>query len=370
MARRRVLKLVAGLGVAGLLAVVVVIRLEARLQTPPVETPPPLAVETYRVEPNPFRRIRRYGGTIVARRRAVLSSQITAAVLTVPLREGAQVREGDLLVTLDDRELRQECARLEAALAGTDADLHFWREQLQADQRLYRKGMLSERALRETQRRVHTLEAARRETQQALAKANTRLGYTRLLAPFDGVVQAVHALPGELAAAGRSLLELVADAPLKAVLSVPQGDFSKLREGLGVQLRAADESRDWMGQVDRLYPAVDEHTRAGVLEVFLPDPAAGALRPGMSVTADVTVESEDGALAVPEQAVLSRQATGVFVVQGNRAHWRAARAGAIQDGRVRISAGLNAGDRVIITPYPTLVDGRAVVVRDGTGAPR
>lgn len=364
MTYRRVVRILALAAVVSTLATVMVFRLQARLQTPPTVRQPPLAVETVRVAPAPFHRLRHYTGTVVARRRVVLSSQLTATVTEVPFREGARVQEGDLLVALDDREWRQECARLEAALAGTDTDLRFWREQLRADQRLYRKGTLSERAFRETQRRVHSLEAARRETGQGLAKAKTRLGYTRLLAAFDGVVQDVHALPGELAAAGRPLLELVADAPLKAVLSVPERDFADLGEGLAAEVRASGVKQLWQGRVDRLYPAVDERTRSGAVEVFLPDAAVGKLRPGMSVAADVVIESDKAALTVPEQAVVSRDKAGVFVLQDHTARWRSVKTGAVQDGRVRVSAGLKVGDRVIVTPYPTLADGRTVVARD------
>ncbi len=87
--------------------------------------------------------------------------------------------------------------------------------------------------LDETVRRLDGLRASIQESEQVLALARARRGYGEVRAPFAGVIQAVMIHPGELAMAGKTLLELVGEAALKAVANIPQVDLPKL---LGVIL--------------------------------------------------------------------------------------------------------------------------------------
>ncbi len=347
-------------GLLSVVAVVAGLRLQERMQPPPMQVRPPLAVKSIILEPRTFVLTRRYTGSIEAEQRVVLSAQLTASVTAVPHREGVQVRAGDLLVRLDQSEQAQEIQRLNAAGERIKADLAFWRGQRARDETLFRDRVIPERAVEETRRTVAGLVASLRENQHALETAYTRRGYAEVRAPFDGVVQKVHVLPGELAVPGKPLLEVVAAEPLKAVVPVPQTDLADLHPGLAAHITVSAAEGAWEGRVDRVYPALDKATRSATLEMFLPK-GLPALRPGMVATVDVRLVRREGVLTVPRQAVQERgEASGVFVVEEDRARWRTVTVGPAQGGVVLIEQGLQPGERVIVTPDPGLTDHLAV----------
>ncbi len=357
----------------GLLAVAVLVgvRLHARLQPLPPAPVPPLAVETRTIEPRPFVRWVRAAGTVAAERRVMLSAQLSATVAEVGFREGARVNAGAVLVRLDDAEQRQEVGRLQASAERVAADLAYWREQLAVDRKLVAAHTISRRAFDETARRTAGLEAALRETRQALARARTRLAYALLQAPFDGYVQAVRVLPGELVQPGKAMVELLAAEPLKAVVPVAETDVRALREGQPARVRVPALDGEWPGTVDRLYRALDPGTRSATVEVFLPLGLNG-VRPGMAAEVAIERARSEAALLVPRQALRRRGGqTGVYVQAGGHAEWRTVQTGAAQDGLVEITQGLSAGDVLIVTPHPRLTEGRAVIARNywRAGAP-
>ncbi len=332
----------------------------------PVPTPP-VAVETLEVGPGPFAVTRRYTGSVEAARRVRVAARMTGRVLQVHRREGEAVDKGALLVTLDAAELADEVQRLEAARRRTLAELDFWKKQLARDERLLAARTIARTKRDETRRMVDTLTAALDETRYALAAARTRLGYAEIRAPFAGRVQALLTELGDMAGPGKPLVDLVATAPLKAVVRVPEQDLGRLRPGAPVTVRVPSVGRRLSCRVDRIYPALDPATRNGTFEARLPD--ARGLRPGMAVEAEVTLARDPKALAVPHQAVQRRRGrTGVFVARAGVARWRPVETGEVQAGRVRVLSGLEPGDRVIVTPDPRLRDGTPIAPGPGGGS--
>lgn len=363
---RRSVRWVAAVLIVGLVAVVALVgaRLHARLE--PVDASPvsPLAVQTRVLQPQTFVHSIHVSGSVEAERRVALSAQLAATVTEVPLREGAQVAEGAVLVRLDDAEQREEVARLAAAADRVEADLTFWQEQLATDRRLLESKTISRRAFDETRRQVASLEAAQHEARQALQSARIRLQYAVVCAPFDGFVQRVHVLPGELVQPGTPMLEVLAAEPLKVVVPVAESDLNQLQPDQTAQVQIPAVDGAWAAKVDRIYPGLEAGTRSATLELFLPR-GLGAVRPGMAADVDLVLTREENALVVPRQAVRERQGkTGAYVLHEGEAQWRAVQTGAAQDGRVQILAGLQGGDEVIVTPHPQLADARPVVARN------
>ncbi len=343
-----------------LLTAVSAVRVRARLEPVAVLPDPPLAVETLELEPARFVISRSYTGTLDARQRVVISSRLTAAVTGIPFREGEEVAAGSPLVRLDDRELVEEQARLEAAEERIRADLAFWQTQLKRDEKLFQAGTVPEKNRDESRRMVNTLQASLRENREGQSVARTRRGYTELDAPFAGRVQAVHILPGEMAVPGKALLELVAAAPLEAVVSVPQSDLAELRTGLSAEVLIPAIGARVTGRVDQIYPALDADTRTATLQVLVPEPGPG-LVPGMQAEVTVILQAEEDALTLPIQAVHERSGeSGVFVAENGVARWRPVVVGESADRGIRVKSGVRPGEQVVVTPDPRLRDGRAL----------
>lgn len=351
---------------AGILAVVAVagmgaMRLADRAKVPPVAEEKPLPVETMRMKPDRFAKTRKYTGSIEAERSAVVSSQITATVEKVAADEGNRIAKGQILAVLDGEELAKSVEKLEAAMAKVKADLEFWRGQLTSDFRLFRAGAIPERALNDTRRRVKGLEAAFRESVSALNSARRRFSYSTVRAPIDGTVQKVFLREGELAVAGKPLAEIVYNGELKAVFYPSQIDVKDIKPRTPALLKVDAVSGVWSGTVDRITPALTGVAHTMRMEAYLPPASSAAARPGMSVTVEVEIQSQDSAIVVPGHAVRKINGVdGVFIMEGAAAAWKRVNVGGEQDGMAWISDGLDSGMEVILTPDPRITEGRAV----------
>ena len=356
----------------GLLAVaaiamvlMIVVRVRQKLEPPPQAPARPLAVKVQTLEPESFAVSRTYIGTLVAAERVVISAELTGRVESLLYREGQAVRRGELLVVLDDTEEGREIGRQQAGLRKLEADLRFWSAEYERDLTLLAGRSISQEKLDATIRQRDGVLASIEQSQQALALAETRRSYGRVSAPFDGVVQTVNTQPGELAVMGRPLLELVGSSALKATAQVPQVDLAELKQGQRVSLTVgsldASAGAPLAAVVDRIYPALNAHSRTATIEAFLPETVG--LSPGMVVSLTVFRNELEGVLVLPRQSIRSTATgEGVFVVLGDRAVWRPVVTGDAQGRRITVLSGVSAGDEVILTPSPELRDGRVVQV--------
>ncbi|MBW2104125.1 MAG: efflux RND transporter periplasmic adaptor subunit [Deltaproteobacteria bacterium] len=360
-------KLVAGVLLLALIGLVVFFgahRIQERLKSTPPVPRPPLAVETMQVDPGPFTVTRPYTGSIVATRRALISARVSARVKRVRYREGETVKKGNLLITLDDRDLRAEVGRLEATARRIQADLDYWMLQTARDEKLLRGKAIPFQKRDESKRMVASLEASLHANEYALAAARAKLDYTLIRAPFSGAIQRLDTEVGELATPGKVLLELVATRPLKAVFSVPQQDLAEIREGMEVRLIVPSPDKTITSRIDHIYPALDSGTRNATFEARLTK-HLGGLRPGMTVDGMVVLAKFERALVLPRSAVRIREGgTGVYTVEKNVARWRPVTIGQAQGKQVRIVSGLKGGETVILTPDPRLQGGSRVQPRN------
>ena len=337
------------------------------------------------------------GGVVRGRVTATIASRVQAPVVEVRVAPGDRVRQGQLLVVLDDRDVaasvRQAGARdraaersLEAARAertASDAALTLARathdrlavlhERKSATAQEYDEAVA---ALKAAEARAATAAARVEEATAAVegARAGDDLAavtasYARVTAPFDAVVTEKLVDPGNLVSPGtpllvledarESVLEIRLDESRAA--SVRVGDTVPVVLDVGGGLQATD------ARVAELARAIDADARAVLVKLALP--AALTVRPGTFGRARFAAASRRG-LTVPASAVLRRgQLTQVFVVEGGRARLRLISIGiAAPTGAVDVLAGLVAGDLVIVDPPPTLRDG-APVSGEGIAVP-
>lgn len=343
-----------------LLLVPLVLRIHDRVQVPLAEKSKPLPVEAVELLSRPFAVYVESVGTVTADRRIMVSARIAASVLEVPNREGSLVEEGALLVRLDDDETKRELQRQTAAAERARNELSYWQKELVADKELFDKGMLERRRMDDSRRRVNTLEMLLKEAESAMELAQVRLAWTRATAPFTGYVQSNAVLQGEQVAPGTAMVELVAAQPLKVIFPVAESDLQRLAENQSVTVYLPALQRSIETRIHRIYPALENRSRNATVELtLLPDP--GVIRPGMAAEVKIQVDFSQAALAVPHHAIRIRGAqTGVFVIESGVAQWRPVTTGASQSGEIVLVEGVEAGARVIITPHPGLIHGRAV----------
>jgi RND family efflux transporter MFP subunit len=200
---------------------------------------------------------------------------------------------------------------------------------------------------------VRLLEDRRRAAAAAVAEATTFASYTTLTAPFAGVITRRAVEPGDLAAAGAPLLELEGTDRLRAELAVPESLPSL---PVGSTFRVMIDGATVEGRLAEFSPAGDPVTRTRMAKIDLP--ANTAVRSGQFVRVAWPAGNEE-ALLIPANALTHfGQMEQVFVAEGGRAQLRLVKtAGRIGD-RIRVLAGLTAGESVVIAPPSTLRDGQ------------
>jgi HlyD family secretion protein len=333
-------------------------------------------------------------GYVTARRRATVSSKITGKLIEVNVEEGMAVREGQVLARLDDGTLRATLslaeAQVDAARRGVrenEVRLHEANLTLARLQRLLAEGLSTQAELDAAQAQVDSFharaEAAReqvRVAEQQAALARTNLDDTIIRAPFGGVAISKDAQPGEVvspvSAGGgftrTGICTIVDMQSLEIEVDVNEAYINRVRSGQDVSA-ALDAYPDSPipARVITMVPTADRQKATVLVRIgfkkfdarILPDMGVKVTFLRDEETADVPA-SRPTAL-VPKMAVRAEDGQSyAFVVSGaGVVDRRAVTVGGADGDRVEVLAGLNSGERVVVSPPPALAHGAKVAVQ-------
>ena len=350
------------------------------------------------VQSAPLVRTLQFSARVATPSRVELGSTVTARVRRVLVDEGAAVQAGQVVLELEDDELRaallqaqageqQAAARLagqrssgrstvQAALAQADAVLVAAQAELQRTQDLVARGFLSTARLDEA-RRAADVAAAQRNSAQAQLAANAeqgsdtaqaqaqlataraatqvaaaRLAQAVLRAPAAGQVLLRAVEPGQIVQPGKLLLTLALTAPPELLAQVDERELEQLRAGQVASVVAdAYPGRRFAARVLRIAPLVD--AQRGAVEVTLAPqpPVPDFLREDMTLSVEVETARRDRALVLPLAAL--RPGDTVLVLQDGRAVARPLRLGLRTLQAVEVLDGLAAGDVVLLDAAAT-----------------
>jgi HlyD family secretion protein len=333
---------------------------------------------------------------------AIVSPKITAPITEFKVQRGSQVKKGQLLAVLENRDLSGQAeaskGNFEQADAGyltsvdstipqqvqkAELDAAAAKSAFDAQQKVYdsRKELFQQGAI--PQREVDAAEVALAQartvnevTQKQLADlqrmgkaqalksahgsrlsaegqmraAEAQLSYSQILSPIDGVVTDRPLYAGDLATANQPILTVMNLSRLIAKSHVPQSEAATLRAGNPAELKVAGLDEPVKGRITLVSPALD--TGSTTIEVWVeatkPNPA---LKPGMTVEVSMTAKTVKDAVVVPVGAVFKNPEGGTYYVvlagSDQLAHWKAVQVGVRNGEDAQIVSGINAGDPVI-----------------------
>ena len=313
-------------------------------------------------------------GTVQARVPVTLSARLTSTVLEVGADVGDSVRAGQVLVTLDARDLAARRAGVlkqqesvsrqvqaaEAAVAKARAELELALTRQRRDADLHRQGFVSvasrdvsvagARAAQAALESAEATWAARRADQGALAQeavvAGTPVTYPRLAAPMDAVVVQRYAEPGTTVSPGAPILRLVDPRTLWVATRVDEALVERVRVGQPATIRLRSGSV-LPGRVERIAMQSDAATRELDVHVaFAGEPP----RVAIDQEAEVRIEvGRDEGYVLPAGALVQDRGgrAGVLQVVEGRTRFVAVTASPAADGRLLVRAGLREGDMVV-----------------------
>ena len=313
-------------------------------------------------------------GTVQAALSAQLSSQVMGSITRVNVHEGDRVRRGEVLVAIDEAQQQAAYTSAKAGLqasqesiAAADADYTLAESTMKRYQMLYDKKSVSPQEYDEVktklaaaQARRDAAHAGRTQAEAGVSQASTAMGFTKVRAPFDGLVIAKLAEPGAMAAPGVPLL--VVEDPsrfrLEAQLDESKIGAVKLGESVPVVIDALGD-HPIEGKVTQIVPASDPASRTFMVKIDLP--ANPQIRSGLFGRARFP-HGERESIAIPKSAVLNRgQLQAVYVVGGDQlASLRFVTLGAALGEQVEVLSGLQNGDRIVVQPGDRELSGKRV----------
>jgi membrane fusion protein (multidrug efflux system) len=281
---------------------------------------------------------------VQARKRAALSARMPASVTELPYQEGQWVKEGAVVVRLDDGAVRASVAAAEAAVKAAEADLERTRTLLE-------KGA-------STPRELEQMTAAASGARAQLTAAKDNLSYTALRAPFAGRVASRRVNLGDVVNPGLPLIEIEGEGGLEIRATVESGIAATLRPGSKVRAMVDGQPAPLVATVIAVAPSGDATTHRFELKADLP--GAPGLRAGLFARLLVPGLAADPRLTVPASALFERGGlTGLFAVSDGKARLRWVAVGAREGDSVEVRAGVEPGERVVLSPEG-LVDGSPV----------
>lgn len=356
-----------------------------------VSRPVVQGVEVIVVRPVPRQTMAEALGTVRARTTAAVAPQVMGRLTGIAVTEGSVVAAGALLATIDDTTVRAQLSSAEGAVAEAEAareEADRAISQAEAGKTLAEKTFERFRKLLEGKvvtpqefdevemRRtvaVKELERAQQKRAQVSAKiaqargqadaAKAMLAWTKVIAPFAGVIVEKRADAGSMATPGVPLFLLEDPRRHRIEASVSERSLPLLKKGTPVHvILDADPGKPFSAVVTEIDPAIDPVSRTFTVKADLP---AGRARSGQSGKVRFAA-GEGTVLAVPMRAITRAGGSdGVFTVGAldNVARLSMVTLGAEFDDRVEVLSGLSDGARVALSPIDNLSDGARVEVR-------
>jgi RND family efflux transporter MFP subunit len=327
-------------------------------------------------------------------------SKVAGFIKKINVDVGDRVRQGQLLATLEIPEMGDDLKRADAATIRARAEVARARDELQRAQSAHqiahlsferlagvakkKPGLIAQQEIDEAQSKDLVTEAQIAAAKSALnaaeeqvnvnsadtQKVKTLMDYTRVTAPFDGVVTKRYADTGSMIQAGTAsqtqampVVKISQNSLLRLILPVPESAVPTVHIGQQVEVRVPTLSRSFPGRVARFSDKVSMATRTMETEVDVPIRGL-VLIPGMYAEVNLTLDRKAKALAIPLIAVdldANSQTGQVMVVTPtNRVERRKVTLGMETANSVEVRAGLNEGDAVVLSGRSGLQPGQEV----------
>ncbi len=332
-----------------------------------------LTVQSVKLQATPY--YYETSGTVKAHTVSQVAPKVMGMVTQLLVKSGERVKAGQLLATLENSDSRQKLAAAEAGYREAGKGMEAAARNLELQEityERYRRLFESEAIARQqldqiqTQAQIARLEyekAAEGMNRAAATREEARAydGYTRLLAPTDGIVTEKRLEVGGMLQPGAAAITVEDASSFLVEAYMEENQLGKVAVGMPVRVLLGTEREEKIfgGTVSEIVPAVDSASRSFLLKVALA--ADPAIHTGLYAKLQIAL-AERQAMQVPLEAVVNKgELTGVYVVDADKRIWyRMVRLGNKQDGQVEVLAGLKNGEQVVVKGVEEAADGGVV----------
>jgi len=308
-------------------------------------------------------------GTVTPVASVAIKTRVDTEIVQVHFQDGAFVKQGDMLFTMDSRALQAQLrekegnlARNRAALEGAERDVRRYTE-------LIAKGATTQLNLDNATTQTNVLRGQVAADESAVENLKVQIGYCTIKAPISGRASMAAVKVGNFvrSADATPLATIIQAAPVYVSFPVPQRSLPDLRRALSagtasIEAAIPGDSREASGQVTMIENTVDATTGMVMARATMPN-KDDLLWPGTLVTVRMTVRNEDS-VTVPSAAVqVSQTGSFVFVVRDGTAKVQPVTVARSIDGESVIASGLQGNESVVTAGHLLLSEGTRVAVR-------
>jgi RND family efflux transporter MFP subunit len=288
-------------------------------------------------------------GLIEAVQQSTVSAQTSGTVQALPYDVDDSVPAGALIVQLEDSEQQARLNQAQAALEEARAGLADARQRFERIESVHARGLVSQQEFDQARNNLAAAEARVARAEASVAEAEKQLAYTRITAPYGGILTERHVEIGEAVSPGQPLLSGLSLEQLRVVVDLPQkyADLARSQRRATVTL---SDGRVLETGAMTFYPYADPATHTFRLRMPLTEPN-GSLFPGMLVKVRVPVAQRD-TLWVPATSLIQRsELRALWLLDDrDRPRLRQVRPGVRDGDRLEILARVDEGERVVINP--------------------
>lgn len=328
---------------------------------PAVDGPIGVSVQQVRIET--LRDVFSASGTVVPSPAAELmvTAPDGAQVAELPKKEGDTVATGDLLVRFEIPSLAQELAARELAVADAAARVSRAKTDLTRLSGLFDRGIAPRATLDAARAELSAAESQHGQAVTQLRTAALETEQASIRARFPGIVTRVFHTEGEFVRADNDpVLQVIDPTRYQILLDLPIAQLARVVPGQAAVVRPIGAVGEIAATVALKAAVTDPNAPTGQVRLTLSD--ATGLEPNAPVSAEILLDQRTNVLVIPAAALLRDDLSAFVMVAGDdrRAHRRDVRAGLRTPQLVEITAGLQAGERVVTTGAVELADGAPI----------
>ncbi|MDH3629648.1 MAG: efflux RND transporter periplasmic adaptor subunit [Gammaproteobacteria bacterium] len=289
-------------------------------------------------------------GVVEARQQATLSAEVVGKIESVNFDVDDFVEQGQVVLTIRDREYRAQQQKASAALDEAKANLQDTQLEFRRNQDLRKQKLISQAVLDKASANLKAAKARAASAQANLAQAEEQLGYTVVRAPYSGVVVERHVEPGESVAPGQPIMTGYALGELRVSANVPQSIIGGLRAHGLARVVLLEDGRSVEVTRITIHPFANPQNHSFPVRLDLPEMKQD-LFPGMLVKVALKIGATER-LLLPQQALVSRaEVNAVYVLDASgKLSFRQVRPGNRIGDQVEILAGLGEGETIALDP--------------------
>lgn len=310
---------------------------------------PPMTVSAIVVKPQDFSNDISLSGSIDANEQIEIHSEVSGIVESISFSEGSQVSKGQVLLKVNDIELRAQLAQAKT------------KESLASENERRAKLLLQKEAISQEEYEISSADYKTMKAQTQLIQA--QIGKTSIRAPFSGKIGLRNISPGTYVTPATLIANLVSTNQLKITFSIPEKYASQIVKGSEIKFTVPNTTEKFTAKIYALEPAIELATRTMKIRA-LTENSSGKLLPGTFANIELALGNIKDAIIIPTEAIVPIQdGKKVFIANNGQAKEVKVETLARTDKDVVITSGLKAGDTLLTSGMMSLKDEADIKVK-------